>query len=249
MIGIIGGSGFYSFLDRPEKRNQTTPFGDASYQYGEVEGHEIAFIPRHGTTHSLPPAKINYRANIFLAHSIGVDKIYASNAVGSVKKEIQPGTFAVPDQILDFTNCREDTFFDGNDFAITTKKGNKLSGVVHTDVTHPFDATVRNEILQACKTLNETVVDGGTIVVVNGPRYETPAEIDAYRILGASYAGMTSSPEAFLAKELEIPYATLAFVTNYAAGMQSKISHEEVDSSFKSKMKIIKQLFTLLITK
>lgn len=247
MYGIIGGSGLYQFIDNPEKEKVATPFGDVIVDIGNVEGEKIVFIPRHGSGHSIPPSQINYRANIFAAHKLGIEKIFATNAVGSLNLEYIPGSFAVPDQILDFTSGRADTFFDGSQFEITTLKGNKLSGVVHTDMTHPFDQKVRGEIIAACEEYNENVIQGGTIAVVNGPRYETPAEIKSYSILGASFAGMTSAPEAFLAKEIELPYATMAVVTNFAAGLQSTISHDEVDKLFKEKINRVKSILTSLI--
>lgn len=249
MIGIIGGSGFYKFLDNPVAQIIETPFGDTVVNVGEISSVKVGFIPRHGTSHSVLPSQINYRANIFAAHKLGMDKIYATNAVGSLNKEVKPGTFAVPDQILDFTSGRDGTFFDGSDLEVTTRSGKKLKGVIHTDVTDTFDSNVRANIIDICKKLNEKVINGGTLVCVNGPRYETPAEIKAYRLMGADYAGMTSSPEAFLAKELELPYATLALITNYAAGMQKSISHEEVSDMFDRRMDTIKEIFTELVKK
>ncbi len=247
MIGIIGGSGFYNLFEQNKTELIHTPYGDVSIEIGTISDKEAIFIPRHGKNHSIPPSSINYRANIFAAHMLKVDKIYATNAYGSIRFENKPGSFVIPDQIIDFTHDREATFFDGQNTPIMTHKGRKLFGVIHTDVSDPFDNELRNNIQSACKYFDIEPIMGGTIVVVNGPRYETKAEIDAYRILGADYAGMTSAPEAFLAKELDIQYATLGILTNYAAGMQKEISHEEVTELFNQNIKRIKQIFTYLI--
>ncbi len=247
VIGIIGGSGFYTFLDQPKLENIDTPFGETLVYKGNIDGKEVIFIPRHGSGHSILPSKINYRANIYAAYLCGVDKIYATNAVGTSNMEIHPGALVVLDQIIDVTNGRDFTFFIGNDFSVITRSGRKLSGVVHTDVSEPFDNNVRMDLLVACQHFDQDHVDGGTIAVFNGPRYETPAEIRAYTTLGAHYFGMTSAPEAFLAKEIEIPYATLAVVTNYAAGLQSTVTHDEVDFLFKKRITDVKKILNYAI--
>lgn len=247
MIGIIGGSGFYKFLDNMESKTVTTPFGDVDVEVGSIDDKKACFIPRHGKKHSILPQDINYRANIFAAHLLGVTTIYATNAMGSMNKKVPPGSLAIPDQILDFTHGRKSTFFDDPNFKIETIKGRTLQGVVHTDVSHPFDKVAAENIRGVCRSMEEDVIDSGTVVVVNGPRYETPAEIKAYQILGADYAGMTSSPEAFLAKEIDMPYATLVVITNYAAGMQSSVSHSEVEELFNQKISVIHQVFKKLV--
>jgi len=247
MIGIIGGSGFYEFLENPEIKDINTPFGKARVQLGQIGDVAVGFIARHGIGHSLPPSKINYRANIYAAHHLKMEKILASNAVGSLRVKYKPNQFAVPDQIIDFTSSRKDTFFDGSDFSVTTRKDRLLKGVVHTDVTEPYDNSVRNDLIVATKEIIGNVIETGTMVVVNGPRYESPGEIKAYGILGADFAGMTSSPEAFLAKELDIPYATLVVITNFAAGLQKTISHDEVDEAFKRKIVNVKKIFSKVI--
>ena len=247
MIGIIGGSGFYEFLDNMEPKTVTTPFGDVDVEIGSIDDKKACFIPRHGKKHSILPQDINYRANIYAAHLLGVTKIYATNAMGSMNKKVPPGSLAIPDQILDVTHGRKSTFFDDPNFKIDTIKGRTLQGVVHTDVSHPFDQMAAKNIKDVCISMGQEVIDSGTVVVVNGPRYETPAEIKAYRILGADYAGMTSSPEAFLAKEIDIPYATLVVITNFAAGMQSSVSHSEVEELFNQRISVIHQVFKKLV--
>lgn len=248
VIGVIGGSGFYSFLDDPREQTATTYFGNATLYQGHINSHEIIFIPRHGKSHSVPPHKINYRANVLAAYHKGVDKLFATNAVGSSNPNAGAGSFVVLDQIIDMTHGRANTFFEGSDFAITTRTGKDLAGVVHTDVSKPFDDQVRGELISACSALGEDCLESGTIAVFNGPRFETPAEVNALTQLGAHYFGMTSAPEAFLAKEIDIPYATLAVVTNFAAGMQASLTHDEVSRIFEEKIDLIKKIISKAIS-
>lgn len=240
MICVIGGSGFYNFLESVTSKVVETPFGEVSVEIGKVGEKDVIFIPRHGKKHSVAPAQINYRANIFAAHKLQTTMIFATNAVGSIRENIPPGSFALPDHIIDFTHGRKSTFFDGEGFSVTTTKGSKLSGVVHADVSNLFNEKLRNLMKQSCIKLGIEILDSGTLVVTNGPRFESPAEIKAYGIMGADIVGMTSAPESFLAKELEIPYVTLAIVTNYAAGLQSKVTAKEVFDLFESRIKDVK---------
>lgn len=242
MIAIIGGSGFSEFLDNSKTETISTPFGKTTCEIGKIEDKDVCFIPRHGSGHRTPPQQINYRANIFAAHQLKVEMIVATNAVGSSNKEVGAGNFVVFDQIIDMTYGRPVTFFEGQDLEVITVKGTKLSGVVHTDVTHPFDIQTRSLLIRACEETKEKVVKTGTIAVFNGPRYETPAEVKALTQLGANYFGMTSAPEAFLAKEIEIPYATLALVTNFAAGMQKTVTHDEVTELFEKRIHDVKKV-------
>ncbi|MCH8906265.1 MAG: MTAP family purine nucleoside phosphorylase, partial [Candidatus Heimdallarchaeota archaeon] len=217
-------------------------FGDTTVEVGKLEGKDVCFIPRHGSGHETPPHAINYRANIFAAQLLKTERIFSTNAVGSSNLDVGSGSFVVLDQIFDMTNGRSTTFFDGQDFKVTTIKGATLSGVVHTDVSEPFDSNIRQTLINSCKYLDEKVVETGIIGVFNGPRYETPAEISAFTKLGVNYFGMTSAPEAFLAKEIQIPYATLALVTNFASGLQSKVTHDEVTDLFEKRIEVIKKV-------
>jgi len=238
-IGIIGGSGFYDL--GKEEINIKTPFGDVKCKKKLISNErEVIFIARHGKDHGTPPDKVNYRANIYAMHKLNVRAILVTNAVGSFYDELKPGFLVIPHDIIDFTKNRIYTFFNGN--FTTTVNGKKKSGVVHTDVTEPFDNIIRKKLFNISKEHYENVVFNGVIAVTEGPRFETPAEINALRRIGATLAGMTSSPEAFLAKELEIPYATLAVVTNYVAGMQKKVSHEEVIEMFDKMMPAVKKI-------
>lgn len=244
-IGIIGGSGFYSFGDG-ERIRQNTPFGVS----GEIvsmeheSGDKVYFLARHGQGHTVPPHRINYRANIYALYSLGVKKIIATNAVGTTQETILPGTFAVPDQIIDFTSNREHTFFLG-DSDVTAPQ--EFKRVVHTDVSEPFSQPLRTHIIETLKDLDLIFVERGTIAVSNGPRFETAGEVKMLKMLGADFLGMTSAPEAFLAKELGLEYATIGVVTNFGAGMQQHVTHEEVIEIFNQKMQILQNIVRTLV--
>lgn len=247
-IGLIGGSGIYTFIEDPKKVDIPTPFGSVSFEVGNVGDHTVYFIPRHGKSHSIPPNKINYRANIFAAHLSKLEMVLATNAVGSMKENIKIGDFVILDQVLDKTNGRPMSFFEGQELKVKLNTGEQLEGVVHTDVSNPFCHSVRQRLISSCKKLKQRFHDHGTIVVTNGPRFETPAEINAYRILGASVVGMTTAPEVFLANEVRLPYASLAIVSNYAAGMQDAVSASEVFDLFNKRLENIKHVILASIT-
>ncbi len=246
-LGIIGGSGFYT-MGSGETERISTPFGlSGEIMKMEMEdGNHVYFMARHGKDHTVPPHKINYRANIYALFLKEVQTIIATNALGTTREDIQPGTFVVPDQIIDFTSNRIQTFFMG-DSDVTVPQ--EFKRVVHTDVSIPFSERVRQEIIKVLETQEHPYVPHGTIAVSNGPRFETAAEVKMMRMLGADYLGMTSAPEAFLAKELGIDYATIGVITNFGAGMQAQISHEEVIELFNVKMDVLKQIITSLIDK
>ncbi|MHA1590696.1 MAG: S-methyl-5'-thioadenosine phosphorylase [Candidatus Njordarchaeales archaeon] len=227
--GIIGGSGFYEFfeLENKEEKAIETPFGTVNVILGTLKEKKIAFVSRHGKGHKLPPHRVNYRANAFVFFRLGARYVIATNAVGSLRKDIPPGSLVIPDQVIDFTKSRVYTFFDG-DFEIVFPDGRKKCGVVHTDVTEPYCNNLRKKILKAAEQIGIKVHDGGTYVCTEGPRFETPAEIRFFAMIGGDLVGMTGVPEVFLFKELEICYATICIVTNYAAGLQDRVSHEEV---------------------
>jgi len=248
VIGIIGGSGFYNFVENLITREISTPFGNVLVEIGDINQVETIFIPRHGKNHRVAPSQINYRANIFALNSLKVDFILTTNAVGGLTKDFAIGDLVVADQILDFTSNRESTFFDGSDLQITTRTGQRLNGVIHTDVSHAYTPSIRNLIIETAKSMDIKLHTSGTMVVSNGPRFESPAEIKAYRILGGDFVGMTSAPEVFLAKELEIPYATIAVITNYGAGLQERVSADEVFELFSKRIEVVKSLIKRTIT-
>jgi len=233
-IGIIGGSGLYELMNLENKHEVKipTPFGEVIAEKGFLNGKEVIFISRHQKGHKVPPHKVNYRANIYAMFLEGTNYVIATNAVGSLKSDLKPGDIILPDQIIDLTKKRVYTFFDGN-FSVKMRDGRIKNGVVHTDMTEPYCKRLREYIKNAASSLGIDVKNGGTYVCMEGPRFETPAEIKFLQIIGGDIVGMTSSPEVFLANELELCYASISVITNYAAGMQERVSHEEVLELFK----------------
>lgn len=246
ILGVIGGSGFYNFLDEPESIMVETPFGKISVQKGKINEKIIIFLPRHGTNHTIPPHNINYKANIFALFKLGVTRILSSCAAGSTRKEIIPGSYVIPDQFIDPTFYPY-TFFE-NGFSVTTKNGNKISGVVHTDMTTPYCSDIQ-KILQEILKDKENVQIGGTYAKLYGPRFETAAEVKMLALMGADLAGMTTVPELILARELGMCYGNLAIVTNYAAGLQIEVTHDEVVDLFKTKIEEVQSLFKETVCK
>ncbi len=242
-IGIIGGSGFYKLLglEDEEKVGVETPFGEVTVTIGIFAGKKVAFIPRHGEKHTVPPHMINYRANVYALFSLGVEKVVATSAVGSLKRDYKPGDILIPDQIIDFTKNRTYTFFNG-DFSIKLRNGKTRGGVYHADVTSPYCEELRKLIYEASREMGLKVHYGGTYVCTEGPRFETPAEIRFFQLIGGDVVGMTNSPEVFLFKELDICYALICIITNFAAGMQERITQEEVLEIFKKKAPTIAKL-------
>lgn len=235
IIGIIGGSGFYKPDNDSQKKTINTPFGDAIVHLTQLGNKEVAFITRHGVDHSIPPHLVNYRANIYALHHFGVSRIITTSAVGSIIKEIPPGSYVVPDQFIDFTIGRPKTFFDGK-FETTLHSGEKRTGVIHIDLTKPYCPEIGEALVTVGKELKMIVQEKGVYVCTEGPRFETTAEINAFRILGGTLVGMTSASECILARELGMCYSTICLVTNYAAGLQDKISVSEVFEMFEGKI-------------
>ncbi len=247
-IGIIGGSGFYKIgvMSGETTKLLETPFGTVRVYLGKIRGRDVAFIPRHGREHSVPPHMINYRANAYAMHMLGVEYVVATSAVGSLREEYRPGDLLVPDQIIDFTKSRTYTFFDGK-FSIVLRDGRKRGGVYHADMTHPYCESLRRIILEAARSRGIHIHYGGTYICTEGPRFETPAEIEFFRMIGGDVVGMTNSPEVFLFKELDICYATICVITNYAAGMQQRITQEEVIEVFAKKADQLAQLIAEIV--
>lgn len=221
-LAVIGGTGVYdpSWLDNPEELRIATPYGDTLLMRGTLHGHGLPlyFMNRHGAGHKVPPHRVNYRANIWALNSVGVRRIVSTAAVGSMNAAMAPGTMVFCDQFMDFTKSRNATFFDGGD-----------SGVTHTDMTHPYCTDSRQLLMAKARSMRLSAVSEGVYVATEGPRFETPAEIRAYRILGGDLVGMTGVPEVVLARELGLCYSTIGLVTNYAAGIsKTNLTHEEV---------------------
>jgi 5'-methylthioadenosine phosphorylase len=226
-IGVIGGSGFYSFLDDVTEIAVETPYGPPSDSLflGEIAGRRVAFLPRHGRKHHLPPHRINYRANLWALRSLGVRQVLGPCAVGGLQPEHGPGTLLVPDQLVDRTKSRAQTYYDGEQLP-----DGATPNVVHVSLADPYCATGRRAAVKAAHESGWEAVDGGTLVVVEGPRFSTRAESLWHRAQGWAVVGMTGHPEAVLARELELCYTSMTLVTDLDAGAETGegVSHEEV---------------------
>lgn len=218
-IAVIGGTGCYEFIPgEVTTEGVVTPYGAAAVDRGQVGGVEVAFIPRHGREHAVPPHKVNYRANIAALRELGVRSILATAAVGTMCEAMPPGSLALLAQFLDFTRGRKGTFYDGAD-----------GQVVHADMTQPYCPHLRAELLAAAEAIGESMVIEAVYVCAEGPRFETPAEISMFRKLGGDLVGMTGVPEVVLAREAGICYASVAICTNWAAGVTpTRVEHEQV---------------------
>ena len=223
-VGVYGGSGLYTLLDDVEEVVVDTPFGlpAAPVTIGEVAGRRVAFLPRHGRDHTLPPHRVPYRANAWALRELGVRAIYGPCASGSLRAEMAPGDFVVPDQIVDRTAGRASSFHDGVD----SPPG--ISPVDHLSFADPYDERLRAVALAACTAEGVTVHEGGTVVVIEGPRFSTRAESRWYAAQGWEVINMTQMPEAALAAELGIPYATIALITDYDTGLEGQPGIEPV---------------------
>jgi 5'-methylthioinosine phosphorylase len=216
-LAIVGGTGLYKFpgLENVERRAVATPFGAPSGEIvlGILRGKRVAFLARHGENHTLAPHRVNYRANVWALHHLGARRVIGVNAVGGITERMGPRVLAVPDQIIDYTHGRFDSFCD--------VEGAKVE---HVDFTEPYSAMLRTALLAAARRAGVAVVDGGCYGATQGPRLETRAEIARMRRDGCDLVGMTGMPEAVLAHELNVDYACLALVANWAAGCGGKAS-------------------------
>ena len=215
-LAIIGGTGLTRVEGLTVTRREMvkTPYGAPSCPivFGEMEGRELAFLPRHGTSHRIPPHRVNYCANIWALNSVGIERIVAVGAVGGIDSECSVGAIVVPDQIIDYTHDRESTYFDGGE-----------DPVEHIDFSYPYNATLRKALIDGARSVGDIkVVDSGTYGATRGPRFETAAEVSRMARDGCTIAGMTGMPEASLAAELRIAYACMAVVVNAAAGTGDK---------------------------
>jgi 5'-methylthioadenosine phosphorylase len=226
-VAVIGGSGFYSFLDDPETIAVETPYGDPSAQVsvGEVAGRTVAFLPRHGEGHAFPPHLINYRANLWALRSLGVRQVLAPCAVGGLRPDVAPGDVVVPDQLVDRTTGRPQSYVE--------------SGAVHVPFADPYCARLAESLAR-----QPGVKSGCTMVVVQGPRFSTRAESQHYAAQGWSLINMTGHPEAVLARELQMCYSAVALVTDMDAGVESGegVGQEEVFAMFARNIDRLKAL-------
>lgn len=243
-IGIFGGSGFYSLLEEgAEEVAISTPYGDPSdvATVGTIAGRTVAFIPRHGKTHSHAPAEINYRANLWAMRELGVTQIIAPTAVGSLRPDIHPGDFVISDQVVDRTWGRADTFF-------TADSGR---AVTHISYAEPYCPEMRKVAYEACLEMGLPVHESGTVVTIQGPRFSTKAESEWFASMGWSTVNMTQYPECYLARELEICYCNIALVTDYDAGCgeHEAVSNDDVLRVFAENIERLKQLIFAMVPK
>lgn len=240
-LAIIGGTGLTTLENLTIKKRQIvqTPYGEPSapLAFGELNGKEILFLPRHGGGHTIPPHKINYRANIWALKDAGVKNVLAVAAVGGIRADLVAEALIVPDQIIDYTWSRTNTFFEEG-----------LSQVVHIDFTHPYCETMRQHVLAAARELGMQVADKGTYGATQGPRLETTAEINRLERDGCDIVGMTGMPEAALAKELDLCYACLGVVANAAAGRGAEdLTMEMIQSHLDKGMASVRQIIAKMI--
>lgn len=233
-VGVIGGSGFYEFLDDAEHLRLTTPFGDPSDDVvvGTVDGRSVAFLARHGQGHVLPPHRVNYRANLWALRSVGVRQVLAPCAVGSLRPELGPGALVLPDQVLDRTWGREHTAYG------------EVGPVVHVGMAEPYCPRGRAVVADVALAAGADVTTEGTLVVINGPRFSTAAESRWHAAAGGTIVGMTAMPEAAIARELAMCFTTVALVTDHDAGVdgQAPVSHAEVLEVFAANIEGLKGL-------
>jgi 5'-methylthioadenosine phosphorylase len=229
-IAIIGGTGFEKLLENARRLRLGTPYGiSPPLHIGKICGKNVVFLPRHGSDHSVPPHKINYRANIYALYELGVHRILATNSVGAINLNFKPSDIVVPHDFVDFTKRRSTTFYD-------------KAPVTHIDVSQPYCLEIRKLLIETAKKLGFHVWDKAVLVCTEGPRYETLAEIKMFRRLGCDVVGMTGIPESVLARELEMCYASICYVSNMAAGMQKRLTALDVSKISKSVLPKIEQI-------
>ena len=240
-VAIIGGTGLTSLrnLEITHREVVNTPYGEPSgpVTHGLLEGHQVMFLARHGYGHTIPPHRVNYRANLWALRNLGVDRLIAVAAVGGIAEEMPPGALAIPDQIIDYTWGRHHTLFEDD-----------LTHVTHIDFSHPYEPALRRELLQGAERGSIPVMPAGTYGATQGPRLETAAEIRRLRRDGCDMVGMTGMPEAALARELDIRYAAVAVCANWAAGLGGdSISMDDIDQTLKSAMEQVRHLLAEVI--
>ena len=241
-LAVIGGTGLYNFpgLQNVERHEVATPFGPPSGAIvsGDAGGRRLAFLARHGEGHTLTPHRINYRANIWALHQLGARRMIGVNAVGGIRADMAPRVVAVPDQIIDYTHGRFDSFCD--------VEGAKVE---HVDFSEPYTQQLRKALLAAARVAGIAIIDGGCYGATQGPRLETRAEIERMRRDGCDLVGMTGMPEAVLARELNIEYACFALVANWAAGCgdEASISLPEIFANLEAATAQVPPIITALL--
>jgi 5'-methylthioadenosine phosphorylase len=243
-VGVFGGSGFYALLDNVREVKVETPYGPPSDKIalGGIGGRQVAFLPRHGKDHALPPHRINYRANVWAMKTLGVTDIIGPNACGSLQTHVKPGQFVICDQFVDRTSGRKDTFYDG---PVTT----------HVSSADPYCPVLRGHAITVCEEQGAPVHERGTVVVIQGPRFSTKAESRWFTSMGWEVINMTQYPECYLARELEMSYVNISVITDYDAGLIGEepdikpVTNEEVLAVFTANMdKLRRVLFRMIET-
>ena len=237
-VGVFGGSGFYSLLDDVEEVELETPYGppSAAITIGDVGGTRVAFLPRHGRAHELPPHRIPYRANVWAMRELGLRRLIGPNASGALKPELRLGEFVVCDQFVDRTSGRADTFYDGPD-------------TTHVSAADPYCPDLRRLLLETAAELGIPARDGGTVVTIQGPRFSTRAESRWFQDMGWDVINMTAYPEGYLARELELCYANISMVTDHDVGVAGAepVSHETVIRVFNENNARLRELLFAVI--
>ena len=243
MLAIIGGRGLTQLANLKITHQQVirTPYGEPSgaFLFGTLNEHEVIFVARHGYGHTIPPHLVNYRANLWVLREQGVNAVISVATVGGIRADLKPGVIVVPDQIIDYTHGRDATFFEGRDKPYS-----------NADFTFPYSAMLRNRILRSAQTAQQPCVDGGVYAATQGPRLDSIAEINRYERDGADMVGMTGMPETALAKELELDYATIAVVANYAAGRSDSaagINIESVNATASAAMERVRSILECVV--
>lgn len=241
-LAIVGGTGLYQFpgLENVTRRSVDTPYGAASAPVvcGEIGGRPVAFLARHGEGHSVPPHRVNYRANLWALHSLGARRVIGVNAVGGIRDDMGPRVVVIPDQVIDYTHGRITSFCDADG-----------AEVKHIDFSEPYTASLRQSLLTAAASAGVAVVGGGCYGATQGPRLETRAEIARLRRDGCDLVGMTGMPEAALARELELDYACIALIANWAAGRgdEAEISLDEIFANLREATAMVPRIVTALL--
>jgi 5'-methylthioadenosine phosphorylase len=237
-IGVFGGTGFHSLMEGAEEHDIDTPFGapSASVTIGEIGGRTVAFLPRHGKHHQLPPHMINYRANLWAMKQLGVTRLIGPNACGSLQHNVRPGDFVICDQFVDRTWGRKDTFYDG---PTTT----------HVSSADPYCDVMRQVATGKAGELGITTHPRGTVVVIQGPRFSTRAESRWFASQGWEVINMTQYPECYLARELEICYCNISLITDYDAGAEGSepVTNDEVVRVFNANNDKVRDLISAMI--
>lgn len=234
-VGVFGGSGFYRFLDDVSEVVVETPYGPTSapVAIGRLGERTVAFVPRHGARHEFPPHLVPYRANVWALHALGVTNVFGPCASGSLQAGVVPGSFVVPDQLVDRTSSRPDTFFEG-------------PVVHHVAFGDPYDHDLRQVAVAACRAESVEVHDGGTVVVVQGPRFSTRAESSWFGSHGWEVVNMTQHPEAVLCREAGLRYAAIALITDFDAGPEGRgvpaVTQDEVFAFFEANLEAVRRV-------